>query len=149
MYKIVFTCGCFDLLSYRHISFLERASKLGDELIVSVNTDASVRRLKGEKRPVLNQEARLRMVRALKFVTHAELDDEDTPDKLLRFHQPDIFVKGVGNDPGNMPGVATCRELGIAIVILSNREPEEESQGELGESTTHLISRIAKDHAVP
>lgn len=132
--KTIFTCGCFDLLGFRHLSFLQRAAELGDRLIVSVNSDASVKRLKGPLRPFVKEAARAASLRALRCVAEVIIDDAETPDALLRQLRPDVFVKGDGNDPHNMPGVATCSELGIEVVTLPNVVD--------GESTTELVRRI-------
>lgn len=92
--KIVFTNGCFDLLHLGHIDFLGKAADLGDLLIVGVNTDASVKKLKGVNRPISNEEQRLNLLASLFFVDAAILFDEETPYELIRFIQPQVLVKG-------------------------------------------------------
>lgn len=92
--KIVFTNGCFDLLHIGHVKYLEEAKSLGDILIVGINTDQSVRRLKGPTRPIQNENDRAEILAALKAVDHTVLFDEETPIKLIENIKPDILVKG-------------------------------------------------------
>ncbi len=92
--EIVFTNGCFDIVHLGHIDYLEKARNLGDKLIVGLNTDASVKRLKGEKRPVVNEEARTRMMASFQFIDLVVLFDEDTPLEIIEILSPDILVKG-------------------------------------------------------
>lgn len=92
--KIVFTNGCFDILHRGHIEYLAKAANLGDVLIIGLNTDASVRKLKGENRPVQDEKSRALILSALRFVDHVILFDEDTPYELIKELQPDILVKG-------------------------------------------------------
>ncbi len=92
--KVVFTNGCFDLLHLGHIDYLEKARQLGDYLIVGLNDDDSVRRLKGPQRPLLPLEARSRMLAALGFVDAVVPFPEDTPRKLVESLRPEILVKG-------------------------------------------------------
>lgn len=113
--SIVFTNGCFDLLHVGHISVLEEASRMGDVLIVAVNSDESVRRLKGEERPVIHEQDRVRMLAALSCVDHVLIFDEDTPIHLLRAIRPDVLVKGgtsgqiIGCDVVEAYGGKICR----------------------------------------
>jgi D-beta-D-heptose 7-phosphate kinase/D-beta-D-heptose 1-phosphate adenosyltransferase len=92
--KIVFTNGCFDLLHIGHVTYLEEAKKLGDILIVGINTDASVRVLKGPTRPIQNENDRSEILAALKAVDHTILFSEDTPLNLIKKIKPDVLVKG-------------------------------------------------------
>jgi D-glycero-beta-D-manno-heptose 1-phosphate adenylyltransferase len=92
--KIVFTNGCFDIVHLGHIDYLEKARNLGDKLVLGLNTDDSVRRLKGETRPVVNEYARSRMMAAFEFVDAVVLFDEPTPLELIETVKPDILVKG-------------------------------------------------------
>lgn len=92
--KIVFTNGCFDIVHLGHIDYLEKARNLGDKLILGLNTDASVKRLKGESRPVVNEYARSRMMAAFEFIDAVILFDEPTPLEVIQEIQPDILVKG-------------------------------------------------------
>ncbi len=92
--KVVFTNGCFDLIHSGHVDYLVKAKQLGDVLIVGLNTDASVRRIKGEKRPILTQDERAFIVSNLKPVDYVTFFDEDTPAEIIADLIPDILVKG-------------------------------------------------------
>lgn len=92
--KIVFTNGCFDIVHFGHIKYLDKAKRLGDVLIVGLNSDASVKRLKGESRPVNSEFQRACMLAAFYFVDFVVIFDEDTPLELISFLKPDILVKG-------------------------------------------------------
>ncbi len=102
--KIVFTNGCFDLLHPGHISYLAAARALGDLLVIGVNSDASVRRLKGEKRPIMPEEARSQLLAALASVDYVTIFAEDDPYQLINLLQPDILVKGGDWDTGAIVG---------------------------------------------
>jgi len=92
--SIVFTNGCFDILHAGHVDYLERAKSFGDILIVGVNSDASIRRIKGDKRPILPQGMRVRVLLGLRCVDAVSVFDEDTPYELIRAVEPDVLVKG-------------------------------------------------------
>ena len=92
--SIVFTNGCFDVLHYGHVSYLAEASDLGDKMIIGLNSDSSVRRLKGETRPINGQHERAVLLAALKFVDAVVIFDEDTPENLINTIEPDFLVKG-------------------------------------------------------
>ena len=92
--KVVFTNGCFDILHRGHVEYLTKAADMGDVLVVGLNTDASVKRLKGEGRPVNNEEARALVLASLGFVDAVVLFDEDTPYELIKTVHPDVLVKG-------------------------------------------------------
>ncbi len=92
--KVVFTNGCFDILHYGHVAYLEKAKALGDILIIGLNSDVSVRRLKGKKRPVNNETDRARVLAALTCVDYVVLFRQDTPLELIRAIKPDVLVKG-------------------------------------------------------
>lgn len=102
--KIVFTNGCFDLLHLGHIDYLGKAADLGDLLIVGVNTDASVNKLKGVNRPISKAEQRLHLLASLFFVDAVILFDEETPYDLIRFIQPQVLVKGGDYSIDNIVG---------------------------------------------
>lgn len=91
---IVFTNGCFDIVHRGHIEYLAKASDLGAALIIGLNSDESVRRLKGETRPVVDEYSRAMLLSALSFVNKVVLFGEDTPYELIKFIQPDVLVKG-------------------------------------------------------
>ena len=92
--KIVFTNGCFDLLHIGHVTYLEEAKKLADVLIVGVNSDSSVSKLKGPSRPLQNESDRSRILAALKAVDHTVVFSEETPLELIKSIKPDVLVKG-------------------------------------------------------
>jgi D-glycero-beta-D-manno-heptose 1-phosphate adenylyltransferase len=92
--QIVFTNGCFDLLHLGHIDYLSKAADCGDILVVGLNTDASVSRIKGKARPITDEYSRSAILAALSFVDAVILFEEDTPYELIRFIEPDILVKG-------------------------------------------------------
>jgi D-beta-D-heptose 7-phosphate kinase/D-beta-D-heptose 1-phosphate adenosyltransferase len=92
--KVVFTNGCFDILHRGHVEYLTKARALGDVLFVGINTDASVKRIKGQNRPIICQEDRAFVLSALQVVDYVCLFDEDTPHKLIELIVPDVLVKG-------------------------------------------------------
>ena len=92
--SILFTNGCFDVLHYGHVSYLAEASDLADKMIIGLNSDASVRRLKGENRPINGQYERAVLLAALQFVDAVVIFEEDTPEKLIKTIEPNILVKG-------------------------------------------------------
>lgn len=131
--SIVFTNGVFDLLHAGHVQFLRMAKELGDVLVVAVNSDASVRRLKGKSRPINSEEDRLALIAALDVVDHAILFKEDTPASLIRALRPHIHVKGGDYADSELPEADAVREVGARSVILPR----------IGlASTTGLIDRV-------
>jgi rfaE bifunctional protein nucleotidyltransferase chain/domain len=96
--KIVFTNGCFDLLHAGHADYLNKAKSLGDILVVGINSDASMRRIKGEKRPILPQQMRAYLLDNLKPVDYVVVFEEDTPLELIKAIKPDVLVKGADWD---------------------------------------------------
>lgn len=129
--KIVFTNGCFDLLHPGHVDYMQKARQMGDYLIIGLNSDASVQRLKGDDRPVNNQDVRKIMLEALGFVDSVEIFDEDTPYELIKRIKPDILVKGGDYSVENIVGREFAKET-KTITFLN------------GYSTTALINRIKK-----
>ena len=93
-HKIVFTNGCFDVLHYGHVCYLAEAKELGDKLVVGLNSDESVRRLKGETRPINGQKERATLLAALSFIDAIVIFEEDTPKNLIKNISPDFLVKG-------------------------------------------------------
>lgn len=116
---VVMTNGCFDILHAGHVTYLEEAARLGDRLIVAVNDDVSVKRLKGPERPVNTQERRMRVLAALDCVDWVVGFDEDTPTRLICRVSPDILVKGGDNDPDKIPGGECVRAAGGRVEIMS------------------------------
>jgi D-beta-D-heptose 7-phosphate kinase/D-beta-D-heptose 1-phosphate adenosyltransferase len=92
--KTIFTNGCFDILHRGHFELLKYARDLGDRLIVAINTDSSVKRLKGENRPFFNQDDRKFMLECCKFVDEVVFFNEETPLEIIKFLKPDVIVKG-------------------------------------------------------
>jgi D-beta-D-heptose 7-phosphate kinase / D-beta-D-heptose 1-phosphate adenosyltransferase len=115
---VVATGGCFDLLHAGHVACLQAARKLGDRLVVCLNSDASVRRLKGPERPVVPQEDRARVLEALSCVDEVVVFDEDTPVEVLRRLRPDIWAKGGDYDRDSLPETAVLAEWGGQAVVL-------------------------------
>ncbi|MEA2594787.1 MAG: D-beta-D-heptose 7-phosphate kinase / D-beta-D-heptose 1-phosphate adenosyltransferase [Thermomicrobiales bacterium] len=130
---IVFTNGVFDILHAGHVQILQRAKRLGDVLVVGLNSDASVRRLKGEARPINHERDRLALVAALDPVDHAILFEEDTPADLIRALRPHVHVKGGDYTAESLPEIDAVREVGARVEILSLVE---------GRSTTNVIRKI-------
>jgi len=116
---VVMTNGCFDILHAGHVTYLEEAARLGDRLIVAVNDDASVKRLKGPERPVNTQAKRMRVLAALDCVDWVVGFDEDTPTRLICRVSPDILVKGGDNDPDKIPGGDCVRAAGGQVAVMS------------------------------
>ncbi|KOR31500.1 heptose 1-phosphate adenyltransferase [Achromatium sp. WMS2] len=116
---IVFTNGCFDILHAGHVTYLEEARRLGNRLIVAINTDASVRNLKGADRPINPLAQRLTMLAALACVDWVVAFSEPTPERLICKLQPDFLVKGGDNKPDQIPGADCVRQAGGRVQILS------------------------------
>jgi D-beta-D-heptose 7-phosphate kinase/D-beta-D-heptose 1-phosphate adenosyltransferase len=133
--KIVFTNGCFDLLHYGHIKYLQDAKKKGDILVVGINSDASVKRIKEKKRPVVNEKDRLRLVASLESVDYVVLFKEDTPLKIIKFIKPDVLVKGADWDKNNIVGRDIILSYGGRVSTIKFVK---------GYSTSNLIKKIAR-----
>jgi rfaE bifunctional protein nucleotidyltransferase chain/domain len=131
--KVVFTNGCFDILHLGHVDYLEKARNLGQKLIVGLNTDASVQRLKGMDRPICDENSRARVMASLEFVDAVILFDEETPLELISFVKPDILVKGNDYTVENIVG---------ADVVLKNGGSVETVPLVNGYSTTNVITKI-------
>lgn len=131
--RVVFTNGVFDLLHRGHVEYLEKARALGDRLVVGVNSDASVRRIKGPERPLVPGAERAEILAALACVDLAILFEEDTPERLIREVQPDVLVKGGDWTPDRIVGREFVESRGGRVLNVPLRE---------GLSTTALIERI-------
>jgi len=131
--RIVFTNGCFDLLHLGHIHLLLEAAQYGSRLVVGLNTDDSVRRLKGPGRPVNSEQARAMLLAAQAYVDAVVLFDEDTPLDLIRTLRPDILVKGGDYKPESVVGSEFVGSYGGRTIIIPLVE---------GFSTTDLIRRL-------
>jgi len=132
--KIVFTNGCFDILHPGHIEYLSKAADSGDVLIIGLNTDASVRKLKGEGRPVMDQDSRALLLASLGFVTAVVLFEEDTPYRLIQAVQPDVLVKGSDYSPGEIVGYDIVKARGGEVITIDFVE---------GYSSSSIRKRIA------
>ena len=117
--QIVFTNGCFDLIHLGHINYLAEASDLGEKLILGVNSDDSVRRLKGHARPIQDQMARMIILAAFEFTDAVVLFEEDTPESLIKQVTPDVLVKGGDYEPENVVGAQHVMVNGGGVEILS------------------------------
>ena len=135
--EIVFTNGCFDILHAGHIAYLEEAAKLGDRLIIGVNDDDSVRRLKGETRPINVLSSRLYILGSLSSVDAVVPFSEDTPLNLIKQLHPDVLVKGGDYKPENIVGAEEVKSWGGEVKVIPFLE---------GFSTTKLESKILSLH---
>ena len=133
-YKSVFTNGCFDLLHIGHVQLIQEAARQGDRLIVAVNSDASVKRLKGPERPIQPQAARALVMAGLDGVDAVTIFDEDTPLALIEAVTPDVLVKGGDYDPDTIVGAAHVRAHGGRVHIAKLLK---------GFSTTGIVKSIA------
>lgn len=133
--SIVFSNGCFDILHLGHIDYLEKAKALGDKLIIGINTDASVHRLKGETRPVVEAYSRARMLAALEFVDGVTFFDEDTPYNLICKIVPHVLVKGNDYKIDNIVG---------ADIVIKNGGKVDTIELVPGFSTSRIIEKIKK-----
>ncbi|EAK0823696.1 D-glycero-beta-D-manno-heptose-7-phosphate kinase [Campylobacter lari] len=130
--KVVFTNGCFDIMHYGHIKYLEKAKKLGDILVVGLNSDESVKRLKGNSRPINLEFQRACMLASMYFVDYVVIFDEDTPYELIEFLKPDVLVKGADYKDKEVVGSNLVKK--VELIDFED-----------GFSTTNIINRIAND----
>jgi len=131
--KIVFTNGCFDVLHFGHVQYLLEARKLGDLLVVGLNSDASVRRLKGESRPINGENERAFVLAALEFVDYVVVFEEDTPKKLIETVRPDVLVKGGDYQIENIVGADFVMQNGGTVTTIPFVE---------GFSSTRIIEQL-------
>lgn len=134
-FRIVFTNGCFDLLHLGHVDYLEKARQLGNKLIVGLNTDASVQRLKGPERPLQDEMSRARIMASLLFVDAVVLFDEPTPYELIGLVQPDILVKGDDYCPDTIVGADLVLAKGGEVKTIPLVK---------GYSTTSIVNKIKR-----
>jgi len=130
---IVFTNGCFDLLHVGHVKYLQQARRLGDLLVLGLNSDASIRRLKGANRPLINEQERAHILAALSCIDYVVLFDEDTPLELIGTLRPDILVKGGDYTPETVVGRDLVESYGGRVELIDLVD---------GRSTTDIIERI-------
>lgn len=131
--RVVFTNGCFDLLHVGHIRYLQKARQLGDLLVLGLNSDASIQRLKGPKRPLIGEEERAHILAALDCIDHVTIFDEDTPLELLETLRPDILVKGGDYTPETVVGRELVESYGGRVELIQFVD---------GKSTTNIIDKI-------
>ncbi|MBP5535747.1 MAG: D-glycero-beta-D-manno-heptose 1-phosphate adenylyltransferase [Bacteroidales bacterium] len=132
---VAFTNGCFDILHQGHLNYLARSRSMADMLVVGLNSDASVRRLKGEGRPVNDERSRALMLASLEAVDYVVLFEEDTPYNLIKAVQPDLLVKGGDYDPSAIVGHDIVEARGGRVVALDFIP---------GFSTTNIINKLKK-----
>ncbi|MDR0437764.1 MAG: D-glycero-beta-D-manno-heptose 1-phosphate adenylyltransferase [Bacteroidales bacterium] len=131
--KIVFTNGCFDILHRGHVEYLQKAKAFGDKLIVGLNSDASVRHLKGKTRPIQDQESRKIILEALRCVDEVIIFDEDTPYELIKKVQPDVLVKGADYKPEDIVGYDIVKAKGGEVRTVEFVE---------GHSTSGILLKV-------
>lgn len=131
--KVVFSNGCFDILHLGHIDYLEKARTLGSRLVIGLNTDASVKLLKGQNRPINDELARARMLAALQFVDGVTIFNEETPEKLIEYLLPDVLVKGNDYSLESIVGAKAVLKNGGEVKTIDLVD---------GYSTTGIIEKI-------
>ena len=136
--RLVFTNGCFDILHRGHVEYLHQARALGDALVVGVNTDASVERLKGPGRPIVPQDDRALVLAALESIDALTLFHEDTPQALIPGLLPDVLVKGGDYTMEGVVGKESVLEAGGEVLLIPFIQ---------GRSTTDLIDQIQGNHS--
>jgi len=135
--KVVFTNGCFDILHAGHTRYLRDARKLGDALILALNSDSSVRSIKGPMRPIVPEAERAEVVASLDSVDYVTVFDELTPLELIEFLQPDVIVKGGDWAEKDIVGAEAVRKWGGRVAIMPVIE---------GASTTNIIDKVLQVH---
>jgi D-beta-D-heptose 7-phosphate kinase/D-beta-D-heptose 1-phosphate adenosyltransferase len=133
--KIAFTNGCFDILHAGHIRYLREAKKTADVLVLALNSDSSVRAIKGEKRPLMSEEERAEILAALEFIDFVTIFQELTPLELINYLKPDMLIKGGDWPEEKVIGREEIKKWGGRVAII----PEVE-----GKSTTNIVEKIKK-----
>lgn len=131
--RIVFTNGCFDLLHAGHVAYLEEAKKLGDRLVVALNSDESVKKLKGTNRPIVNQHDRMKVIAALASVDFVTVFEDDTPYEIIKLIMPDVLVKG---------GDWSVDQIVGSDLVLANGGEVKSLKFIEGSSTTNIEQKI-------
>lgn len=131
--KIAFTNGCFDILHVGHVRYLREAKKTADVLVLALNSDSSVRSIKGEKRPLVPQQERAEVLEALEFIDFVTIFPEATPLELIKFLKPDVLIKGGDWPEEKVVGREEIKKWGGKVTII----PEVE-----GKSTTNIVEKI-------
>lgn len=130
---VVFTNGCFDILHLGHVDYLNRSAQLGSKLVVGLNTDASVSKIKGENRPVQDESSRLNILAALECIDAVVLFDEETPLALIKAIKPHVLVKGADYQINEIVGAKEVQEYGGEVKTIAFLE---------GYSTSNIIKRL-------
>lgn len=138
--KIAFTNGCFDILHVGHVRYLREAKKIGDILVLALNSDSSVRAIKGEERPLVCEEERAEVLAALEFIDFVTIFPELTPLELINYLKPDILIKGGDWPEDKVVGREEVKKWGGRVAII----PEVE-----GKSTTNIVEKIKKVYCSP
>lgn len=135
--NIVFTNGCFDIIHYGHVKYLQDAKKKGDILVIAINSDASVKRIKGKKRPIIGEKDRARVIAGLLSVDFVVIFNQDTPIEVIKSIKPDILVKGADWDKNKIVGYdfVTGYDGKVCTIKFIN-----------GRSTSKIIKKIAKNY---
>jgi D-beta-D-heptose 7-phosphate kinase/D-beta-D-heptose 1-phosphate adenosyltransferase len=133
--KIAFTNGCFDILHVGHVRYLREAKKTADVLVLALNSDSSVRSIKGEKRPLMNDKERAEILAALEFIDFVTIFRELTPLELINYLKPDILIKGGDWPEEKVVGREEIKKWGGRVAII----PEVK-----GKSTTNIVEKIKK-----
>ena len=134
--RIVFTNGCFDIIHVGHVTYLTKAKELGDILVIGLNSDSSVKKLKGPSRPINNQKDRELVLAALRFVDYILIFEEETPLNLIKSLSPDIIVKGGDYKEEEVVGGKYIINKGGKVIIIPFVE---------GKSTTNIINKMKSD----
>ena len=135
--KKVFTNGCFDILHVGHVRYLKKAREMGDCLIIGLNSDSSVRRIKGDKRPIVPEDERAEMLLSLEYVDYVVFFEEETPYLLIKDIKPDILVKGGDWDVKDIVGSDLVKKAGGTVKNISYID---------GKSTTNIINKILENY---
>jgi D-beta-D-heptose 7-phosphate kinase/D-beta-D-heptose 1-phosphate adenosyltransferase len=133
--KIVFSNGCFDIIHRGHVEYLAKASNFGDILIIGLNSDNSVRKLKGENRPVQDQNTRALILSAFSFIDFVIIFDQETPYELIKLIKPDFLVKGADYKPEEIVGYDILQNYGGQVKTIELVK---------GHSTTNIIGKFLK-----
>ena len=137
--RVVFTNGVFDLLHVGHVRLLQFARQQGDRLVVAINSDASVRRIKGPSRPIIPAEERAEMLFAFRCVDDVQIFDDDTPEPLIQRLRPDVLVKGPSCQRTTIPGAALVESWGGHVIV---------PDWPIRQSTTQIVKQLREyEHA--
>ena len=134
--KIVFTNGCFDLIHLGHLEILARSADLGDKLIVGINSDMSIKKIKGNSRPIIEEDSRAKQLAAIEFIDAVILFNEDTPYNLINILKPDVLTKGGDYKKNDVVGNQLINKEQIEVVIIPLTQ---------GYSTTSILEKIKNE----